>query len=68
MNPIKVIEKVIFEKGLKKQVVAEQIGLTPQQFSDLLNDRRQLKSSDILPICKALGISPNELYGYKKSA
>lgn len=68
MNPITVIERVIFEKGLKKQAVAARIGLTPQQFSDLLSERRALKSSDILPICEALDISPNELYGYEKTA
>lgn len=68
MNPITVIERVIFEKGLKKQAVAQQIGMTPQQFSDLLSGRRMLKSGDIMPICEALDISPNELYGYEKTA
>lgn len=68
MNPIRVMERVIFEKGLKKRTVAEQIGLTPQQFSDLLNGRRRLKSTDVLPICEALDISPDELYGYDKLA
>ena len=68
MNPIKVIERIIFEKELKKQVVAKRIGMTPQQFSDLLNGRRQLKQSDIIPICETLEISPNELYGYTQTA
>ncbi len=68
MNPIDVIERVIFEKGLKKQAVANRIGLSPQQFSELLHGRRAIKSSDILPICEALDISPNELYGYSKNA
>lgn len=62
MDPIKIIEKVIFEKGLKKQAVAERIGITPQQFSDMLNKRRIIKHTDIIPICDALDITPNELY------
>ena len=61
MNPIKVIEMVIVEKGLKKQAVAQKIGMTPQQFSDLLNGRRIMKVTDVIPICEALDISPNEL-------
>ena len=65
MNPVDVIEKVIFEKGLKKNIVANKIGLTPQQFSDMLNGRRTIKSADIIPICEALEITPNELYGIR---
>lgn len=67
-NPIEIIQKVIFEKGLKKQAVARQIGMTTQQFSDLINNRRTLKASDVVPICIALNITPNELYDYHKSA
>lgn len=67
MEPTRVIAKIIAERGLKKQTVAGQIGLTPQQFSDLLNGRRQLKQSDIIPICETLEISPNELYGYAQT-
>lgn len=67
MNPIEVIERTIFEKGLKKRAVAERIGLTPQQFSDLLNGRRAFKNTEVVPMCEALGITPNELYGYKSA-
>ena len=68
MDPIEVIKKVIFEKGLKKKYVAEEANLTAQQFSDLLAHRRNLNKDDVIPLCKALGISPNELYGYNKPA
>lgn len=64
MDPIDVIKKTIFEKGLKKKHVAAAINLTPQQFSDLLSHRRNLNEKDVIPICSALGISPNELYGF----
>lgn len=68
MDVIEIIQKTIFEKGLKKKHVAEAINLTPQQFSDLLARRRHLNQENIIPLCEALEISPNELYGYKKSA
>ncbi len=68
MDPIEIIKRVIFEKGLKKQAVAERMGITPQQFSDMLNKRRTIKYTDIVPICDALGITPNDLYGVTKSA
>lgn len=68
MDPIEITKKIIFEKGLKKKHVADYIGMTPQQFSDLLSHRRNLRESDVIPLCNALGVSPNELYGYNKSA
>lgn len=64
MDPIKVIERTIFDKGLKKNAVADKLGWTPQQFSDLLARRRIIRSDDVIPLCDALDISPNELYGY----
>ena len=64
MSAIEVIKKTIDEKRLKKCAVAEKIGLTPQQFSDMLNGRRTIKISDIPKLCVALQITPNELFGY----
>lgn len=63
MKPIEIIENIIYKKGLKKSAVANRMGITPQQFSDMLNGRRTLKATDVIPICKALDITPNELYG-----
>lgn len=64
MDPIIVIKRIIVEKDLKKQSVAQKIGLTRQQFSDLLNYRRGIKGTEVPLICNALEITPNELYGY----
>ena len=64
MDPISVIKQVIVAKGLKKQAVANAMGLSPQQFSDLLAGRRLLRQSDIIKICDILNITPNILYGF----
>lgn len=35
----------------------------PEKFNALLRGRKRLTSDDVVPICKALGITPNELFG-----
>lgn len=59
------IRRIIMSKGLKQKVVAVRAGLTPQQFSDMLNGRRNIYDEDILHISMALEVSPNELFGFE---
>lgn len=68
MDITKTINRIIAERGLKKQSVAHEIGVTPQQFSAMLTRRRIIKVEDISALCDALDISPNELFEYKKGA
>lgn len=56
------IEEIIKQKGLKKSAVAKKIGLTPQQFSDMLNGRRIIKAWEIPLLAKALGVQPNDFF------
>lgn len=63
-NIISNINSLINEKGLKKCFVAEQIGMSLQQFSDTLNGRRILKPDEIPAIAKVLGVTPNDLFGF----
>ncbi len=62
----KVIEHIAYlikSKGLKQSFVAEKAGLTDGELSNILNDRRKLlRVQHIAPLCKALGITPNELF------
>lgn len=62
------LKELIKKSGLKNKAVAEAIGLSDKQFSDLLNGRRVIREKDIPLICRALGTDPNELFGWKKSA
>nr|DAQ42489.1 MAG TPA: putative transcriptional regulator [Caudoviricetes sp.] len=58
------IKMLINKKGMKQCVVAERAGFTPQEFSNILNDRRKLLRVEFLPpIAQALDVDMNELYG-----
>lgn len=62
------LKTLIATSGLKNKAIAESIGLSDKQFSDLLNGRRVIKEKDIPLICKALKTDPNTLFGWGKSA
>lgn len=56
------IKDLIESKGMKQVVVAERAGFTPQDFSNILNERRKLlRVEHIWPVAKALGVEPNDL-------
>ncbi len=56
-------KRFIEKKGLKQKAVAERAGYSPKKFSDMLNNRSIIRSSDILKISKALDVTPNDLFG-----
>lgn len=57
------IVSIIEEKGTKRAVVAKRAGLKPQELYDILNNRKLLRIEHILPLSKALGVTPVELLG-----
>lgn len=59
------IAKIISEAGLKQLAIAEKAGFGVQEFNDMLNGRKLIKMCDVLKIAKALGVTPNDLYGIK---
>lgn len=63
MSATDMIYKIIDEKCLKQSAVARAAGYEPKKFNDLLRGRKRMTSDDVVPICKALGITPNELFG-----
>lgn len=56
------IERIIAERGLKKNVIAARSKMSDQMFSDMLNGRRLIKAVDIVAISKALDVMPNDLF------
>lgn len=57
------IKRIIDEKGMKQGVVAERAGFTPQEFSNIMNERRKLLRVEHLPaIADAMGVDVNALY------
>lgn len=62
------IYEVMEEKHFKQASIAVAAGYTPKMFNNLLKGRKKMTNHDILPICKALDITPNELFNYEKPA
>lgn len=59
------VKKIIEDRGLKQSYVAQKIGLHPKTFNALLNGRKTFDVVYVVPICKALGITPNQLLGFE---
>lgn len=51
------IRRLIRTKGLKQTYVAEQAGLTDQQLTDILNNRRLLRVEHLEPLARVLGVT-----------
>ena len=61
------IKRIIAEKGMKQSVVAKRAGFSPQEFSNILNERRKLlRVEHVLPISKALNVDANDILGVDK--
>lgn len=58
------IYQVIEEKCLKQSAIAVAAGFTPKSFNALLRKRKAVRPEYIGPICAALGITPNYLFGF----
>ena len=56
------VKTIIVRKGYKQSVIARKAGFTPTEFSNLLCGRKTFKADYVEPICKALGVTPNDLY------
>lgn len=67
MNAVKLICKIIDERHLKQASIAVAAGYTTRAFNDLLKGRKKFTAEDVVPICKVLEITPNELFGYTSS-
>ena len=51
------IRRLIRRKGLKQTFVAEQAGLTDQQLTDILSNRRLLRVEHLEPLARVLGVT-----------
>lgn len=56
------IRRIITQKGMKQCVVAERAGLSNQQLSDMLAERKIIKACDVLALAKVLECTPNDLF------
>lgn len=55
------IRKLRLERGLKAKFVAEKVGLSPSQYSDLEHNRKKLTADLIVRLVEVLHVSPNDV-------
>ncbi|MCI8602035.1 MAG: helix-turn-helix transcriptional regulator [Oscillospiraceae bacterium] len=60
--------RIISIKGMKQRAVALRAGISEQQFSALLNNRRVIRDIDVIAIANALEVTPNDLFGLTEPA
>lgn len=56
------VKEIIAKSGLKQVAVAERIGCTPQELTDMIYGRRIIKVNDIPKISTALGVEIGTLF------
>ena len=61
-------KKAIIASGLKQKVVAERMNISYKKLSNILTGRKMVDANIVISLCRALDVSPNELFGYNTSA
>ena len=56
------INEIMKDGHMNKSAVARAAGFTPNLFYSMLTGRKIIRAEHIDPICKALHVTPNELY------
>lgn len=61
------VERIIREKGMKQNSVAERAGYTPKELSDMLNGRKIIKVNDAPRLANALGVGISDLFRFTEA-
>lgn len=56
------IRKIIKERGLKQKAVAEQSRIDEKAFSNMLCNRQEIRTENLVWIARALGVDISELF------
>ena len=59
------LKELIKDKGRIQASIAKRINLSPSTLSMILNKTRRLDANELFDICRALEITPMDLYNYK---
>ena len=62
------MRKIIQERGYKQVFIARQMNISERKLSDILNNRKVIDIDIVLSLCNVLHVSPDELFGYTRSA
>lgn len=57
--------RIMREKKMNQSAVARAAGLNSKTFNSILRGRKLLREEAVIPICQALEVTPNELFGYQ---
>ena len=55
------LSAIVRENVIKQSFIAEKAGITDQKIGKILNLGQELKVNDLVSICKAIKVTPNEL-------
>lgn len=58
---------IIKEKGFKQCAIANKAGFSARELNDILCGRKVFRADYVIPICDALGVTPNDLFGITPS-
>ena len=56
------VKRLIKERGIKQKFVADRAGMGDSMLSMKLNDLVRFNEDDIVRLCTALDVEPNELF------
>ena len=63
------VQQVMYDaidlRNYKQCRIAIAAGYTVRGFNDLLKGRKRLCAEDVPKVCKVLGITPNQLFGFE---
>lgn len=62
------ILSIINQKGIKQKYVSQLMNCNEADFSNMLNGRKVIRATDIVNICKALDVTPNDLFSTSSNA
>ena len=54
---------ILREKGMKQKHLAEKADISEKTMSAMMNGRREIHHEEIVRICNAIEVTPNDLYG-----
>ena len=59
------LRELCSRRGKTQTAIAAAAGISPQRLNDIIRGRKPLSMNLVVPICKAVGSDPNELFGWE---
>ena len=59
------LEHLCSRSTKKQSDIAAAAGISPQRLNDMIKGRKPLSLKLVVPVCRAVGCTPNELFGWE---